>query len=183
MLNTLHDIFAFPLQTLHPATMLGTGASVICLLFLFILQVQAHCDSETQCFGNGNYIAATQTCSCYARQRTGLYTGECCESIGCKANATCKHGYCGPDGLTCARCHTGWGGPNCENVTSCFPWFPCRQHGSCKRSRSKCDCEPGWVGDLCDRSLCAVPCKFGACPNDPKKCECYENYFGPACDR
>lgn len=161
-----------------------TSTLVICLLFLVFLEVaQGLCPPETQCFGNGDHDKTKQTCRCYTRQRTGLYTGECCESIGCKENATCKHGYCGPDGLTCSRCQTGWGGANCDNVTQCFSWFPCRDHGSCTKSRSLCDCQPGWVGDLCDRSLCAVPCKFGACPNDPKKCECHENYFGPGCDR
>lgn len=165
--------------------MMKSAAFIICLLLLlFLLEVEGACVPETQCFGNGDYTAATQTCKCYAGRRTGLYTGECCESIDCKSNATCKHGYCGPDGLTCSRCQTGWTAPNCDNVTSCFPWFPCK-HGSCTKSRMQCDCEPGWVGDMCDRSLCAVKCIYGACPNDPNKCKCYENYLSPetGCDR
>lgn len=161
-----------------------TETSVICLLLLFFLEVQGLCPPETECFGHGEYHSATQTCTkCESLRRTGQYTGECCESIRCNSpNATCKHGYCGPDGVTCKKCQTGWGGPNCENVTSCFPWLPC-DHGSCTKSRFKCECEPGWVGDLCDRSVCQVPCKFGSCPHDPKKCECHENYFGQECER
>ena len=173
----------FP-QGLDEVKMLKSGTFVISLMLLCILEVDGTCPPETQCFGNGNYDAASQSCSCYARQRTGQYTGECCESIDCSPNATCKHGYCGSDGITCSRCHTGWTGPNCNNVTSCFPWFPCK-HGTCTKSRMKCDCEPGWVGDMCDRSLCTVNCTYGACPNDPKKCECYDNYLSPetGCDR
>ena len=158
------------------------GTAAICVLLLFSLEVHSLCSPETECFGHGKYDRAKQTCECYSIPRMGQYTGECCESIDCdKPNATCKHGYCGPDGVTCEKCQTGWGGPNCENVTSCFPWFHCN-HGSCTKSRSKCECESGWVGDLCDRSVCQVPCKFGSCPNDPKKCECYENYYGPTCN-
>ena len=161
-----------------------TGLSLCVLLLNLIPGIQGACLADTQCFGNGDFNPTTKTCSCYARQRTGQYTGECCESVGCTSpNATCKHGYCDTDGEKCVRCMTGWTGPNCENVTSCFSWFPCRYHGSCKNSRSKCDCEPGWVGDLCDRSLCQVPCRYGACPNDPKKCECYDNFYGTECER
>lgn len=163
--------------------MQNNAIPVLCLLVMYNLEVQGLCPPDTECFGHGNYDRATQTCKCISISRTGQYTGECCESIGCKPNATCKHGYCGPDGLTCKECQTGWKGTNCENVTSCFPWFPCKGHGSCKKSRSNCECESGWVGDLCDRSICQVPCKFGACPNTPDKCECHENFFGLACDR
>lgn len=164
--------------------MLKYAYPIMGLLVLVIIEVESACPPETQCFGNGDYNSAAQSCHCYSRRRTGLYTGECCESIGCKPNATCKHGYCGPDGLTCSRCHTGWNGTYCEKLESCFPWFPCK-HGSCIKSRMKCECEPGWVGDLCDRSLCKVNCTYGACPNDPKKCECYENFLSPetGCDR
>ena len=157
-------------------------AEVILLAVLLCPGTQSLCPPETECFGHGIYDSGKQSCSCERLIRTGQYTGECCESIDCKTNATCKHGYCGTDGSTCAKCQTGWSGADCSNVTSCFPWFPCK-HGTCKKSRSRCECEPGWVGDLCDRSLCRVPCKFGACPNDPMKCECYENYFGPECER
>ena len=156
--------------------------SVVCLLLMCSLEVQGLCPPDTECFGHGIYNISTQTCKCNSLPRTGQYTGECCESIGCKSNATCKHGYCGPDGLTCKQCQTGWYGTNCENVTSCFPWFTCKR-GTCTKSRSRCECEPGWVGDLCDRSICQVPCKFGSCPKDPNKCECHEHYFGPSCNR
>ena len=175
----------FPLPEFREAKMLKYAAVVICLLLIFLLDAEGHCPPETQCFGNGNYDVKAQTCECYARGRIGQSTGECCESVDCTdPNATCIHGYCGPDGFNCSRCHTGWTGPNCENVTSCFPWLHC-VHGSCTKSRMKCECEPGWVGDLCDRSLCTVNCTFGACPQDPTKCECYENYYSPetGCDR
>ena len=157
---------------------------LISLLYLLVLDVEGLCPPNTQCFGNGNYNAKAQSCKCYSRRRIGSFTGECCESVDCKPNATCVHGFCGADGLTCKRCLTGWTGLNCEKVDSCFPWLHC-VHGSCKKSRMKCECEPGWVGDLCDRSLCTVNCTYGACPNDPKKCECYENFYSPetGCDR
>ena len=166
--------------------MLKYACPIIVLLLALVIkeEVESACPPETQCFGNGDYNPATQSCHCYPRRRVGQYTGECCESVGCKPNATCKHGYCGADGVTCSRCLTGWNGTNCEKVESCFPWFSCK-HGSCIKSRMKCECEPGWVGDLCDRSLCSVNCTYGACPNDPKKCECYENFLSPetGCDR
>ena len=157
---------------------------LISLLYLLVLDVEGLCPPNTHCFGNGDYNAKAQSCKCYPRRRIGSFTGECCESVDCKPNATCVHGFCGADGLTCKRCLTGWTGLNCEKVDSCFPWLHC-VHGSCKKSRMKCECEPGWVGDLCDRSLCAVNCAYGACPNDPKKCECYENFYSPetGCDR
>lgn len=53
----------------------------------------------------------------------------------------------------------------------------------CKKFRSKCDCEFGWVGDFCDWLFCKVLCKFGLCLNDLMKCECFENYFGLVCER
>ena len=158
------------------------GEVILLVVVLLCPGTESQCPPETECFGHGIYDSREQSCSCDYLIRTGQYTGECCESIGCKQNATCKHGYCGGDGSTCARCQTGWSGADCSNVTSCFPWFPCKR-GTCKKSRSRCECEPGWVGDLCDRSLCRVRCKFGACPNDPMKCECYENYFGAECER
>lgn len=158
------------------------GTSVICLL-LFGLEIQGLCPPETECFGHGVYDKKNQTCICSSSIREiAPYTGDCCESIGCKPNASCKHGKCDHDGVTCERCQTGWSGTNCTNVTSCFPWFSC-EHGSCVKSRSLCECEAGWVGDLCDKTVCLVSCKFGSCPKDPMKCECHENYYGSACEK
>ncbi|XP_048577423.1 neurogenic locus notch homolog protein 1 [Nematostella vectensis] len=164
---------------------------LICLAFaaFAIRGVLSLCDPYTQCFGHGDYNAATQTCKCYTAAvinvHWGPYTGECCESIGCtNPNSTCKHGACAIDGTSCERCQTGWTGANCDNVTACFPWLACA-HGRCTKSRFRCECDPGWHGDLCDRAMCNVPCHFGACPHDPNKCECYSNYYSPetGCDR
>ena len=158
------------------------GASIL-LLVLFSVDVFCLCPPKTECFGHGIYDRKNETCNCSSSIKgIGPYTGECCESIACKSNATCKHGFCGPDGVTCANCQTGWGGVNCTEVKSCFSWFSCA-HGTCVKSRSTCECEPGWVGDLCDRTVCLVRCKFGSCPRDPMKCECHEHYFGTACEK
>ena len=137
--------------------MIGT---YLIYFLMFSADVLSLCPPETECFGHGHYNRTAQTCNCSPSiKEIGPFTGECCESIGCKSNATCKHGFCDSDGITCAKCQPGWSGDNCTEVTSCFPWFPC-VHGSCNKSRSLCECEPGWVGDQCDRTVCLVPCKL-----------------------
>ena len=118
---------------------------LISLLYLLVLDVEGLCPPNTQCFGNGDYNAKAQSCKCYPRRRIGSFTGECCESVDCKPNATCVHGFCGADGLTCKRCLTGWTGLNCKKVDSCFPWLHC-VHGSCKKSGWSVNVNlAGWV--------------------------------------
>lgn len=120
-----------------------TSALLLVLLIAIPLTTctAGQCPAETQCYGHGDWTAATQTCKCYSNgynkqweSRYGSYTGECCTSVECSnPNSTCAHGICS-DGKNCARCQTDWTGKDCDNATSCFPWLPCK-HGKCVKSR------------------------------------------------
>eukprot|EP00929_Paragymnodinium_shiwhaense_P001908 TRINITY_DN102119_c0_g1_i1.p1 TRINITY_DN102119_c0_g1~~TRINITY_DN102119_c0_g1_i1.p1 ORF type:complete len:1210 (-),score=247.20 TRINITY_DN102119_c0_g1_i1:107-3736(-) len=60
----------------------------------------------------------------------------------------------------------------------------CSSHGICTMQPEEgtrvCDCDPGWVGMLCDMPGCRDDCNgHGTCIQ--KKCLCSEDWFGDAC--
>lgn len=70
--------------------------------------------------------------------------GNDCSSSSCKNNGICQ------DGFRCFSCRcdrsSGYYGPSCGQKC------PCRNGGYCKTTRTgfKCECIPGYSGDLCE---------------------------------
>ncbi|XP_062566453.1 uncharacterized protein LOC134228775 [Saccostrea cucullata] len=81
-----------------------------------------------------------------------------------------------------------------KNRFHCYPkkhdcpsGFPC-ENGICMKNGSliKCLCEPGWIGDMCNRN-CSLNCNGGACyrsSEDPDgaTCICNQGYGGKRCE-
>ncbi|XP_061197405.1 uncharacterized protein LOC133205578 [Saccostrea echinata] len=81
-----------------------------------------------------------------------------------------------------------------KNRFHCYPkkhecpsGLPC-ENGICMKNGSliKCLCEPGWIGDMCNRN-CSLNCNGGACyrsSEDPDgaTCICNQGYGGKRCE-
>lgn len=152
------------------------------------------------CSKNGICIAPNQ-CSCFSG-----YGGDECQSPICfnrTGSAACSgNGEC--VGFNECQCYPGFKGNDCSQIMiiksrgllttvsvgggTCSSTSQCNNHGTCKSS--KCVCDAGYGGSLCDTQVCGdVPksdpdvcggSKRGYC-TDTGSCSCYDGNSGSQC--
>eukprot|EP00912_Choanoflagellata_sp_UC4_P000281 UC4_evm2s178 len=120
-------------------------------------------------------------------------TGLLCEALApCDGNGTKKSKKNADGSITCV-CRKDneimYSGETCsykkDTYDECVEKNIDCGEGSCKDEENghTCKCDPGIVGEKCDKveNCDASNCVFGTC--DQNKCKCDLNYFGAKCDR
>ncbi|XP_071498841.1 IgGFc-binding protein-like, partial [Diadema antillarum] len=147
-------------------------------------------ESQCGCVADGFYLPVgslllTPDCSQYCECNQGGNLN--CTEVACDPNAQCDV----VDGETRCVCNPGYDtvgfGFTCLDINEC-EGDPC-VNGTCINGENQftCDCNPGWVGDLCDdRDDCFTqPCRNGApCIDgmDTFTCSCLQGWMGSLCD-
>ena len=162
------------------------------------------------CSGSGTCDGVTGTCQCDSK-----FTGAGCNQPACpngcfgkgscsQGKCTCNPGYRGDDCSIRYVLHGSCSKESmectCKNVTE--PAFPgqiwtgddcsskscedptCGGRGTCGKD-GICECENGFFGEKCERSMCPSECSFrGRCvetDDGSSVCDCDEGYQGESC--
>ncbi|XP_052236453.1 prolow-density lipoprotein receptor-related protein 1-like isoform X3 [Dreissena polymorpha] len=141
------------------------------------------CLNNGTCHMNGERQAS---CTCQPGYDNRTY----CEKKTCV-------GYCKFDSecslvnnqLRC-RCRDGFTGERCDQIVDCN-LGPCKNRGTCHPSNNvdgppKCECPPGFRGQLCEIATCQLKClNGGTCTfgeNSKPYCTCSKEFIGATCE-
>lgn len=139
---------------------------------------------------NGTGAAAGHLCHCPVgfSGPTCHQTTDHCQPDPCRNGATCVPGK-DNSSYTC-KCAAGFAGAHCHLPDHCHT-NPCQNGGTCQPLADgyRCQCVPGYVGDLCRSEVdycVAKPCaNGGSCENlkNDFRCSCRSGFGGKDCSR
>ena len=129
------------------------------------------------CNKKGSYDQTAKKCICDNK----IYSGDKCQINICKLEPCLNDGICDPATGRCTCPLSSRGieikGDHCEDN--------CRNNAVYNYVTKKCDCRPGFTGEACEQTKCAIHnyCnRSGTCDPLTGKCTCDKNISGEFCD-